>query len=53
MDVMIAQTSEVNMDAESGNFIEITVSDGKPHNSHPVNHLFKQEFDHDTCNVFR
>ena len=26
---MIAQTSAVNMDAELGNLIEITVSDGK------------------------
>ena len=26
---MIAQTSVVNVDAESGNFVEMTVSDGK------------------------
>ena len=26
---MIAQTSAVNMDAESGNLVEITMSDGK------------------------
>ena len=49
---MIAQTSAVNMDAKYGNLMEITVSDGKPHNSHHVNVLYKQECDHGTCLVF-
>ena len=46
---MISQTSAVNMDAESGNLMKITVFDEKlyhkSHNFHPVNHLYKQERD--------
>ena len=54
--LMIAQTSAVNTDAESGNLMEITVFDGKtvakPQHFHPVNHLYKQECNHGTCLVF-
>ena len=53
---MIAQTSAVNTDAESGNLMEITVFDGKTVAQAtafiPVNHLYKQECDHGTCLVF-
>ena len=47
---MIAQISALNMDAESGNLREITVSDGKivAHAtiSHPVIPLYKQKCNH-------
>ena len=50
---MIAQVSAVNVYGESGNLMEITVSDGKTSTSHripnPVNHLYKQECNHVTC----
>ena len=48
---MNAQISAVNMDSESGNLINITVSDG---NSvvEDINHLYKQECNHGTCLVF-
>ena len=45
--IPIAQTSAVYMDAESGNVMEITVSDGKTiaqvTEFPPMNHLYKQE----------
>ena len=52
---MIAQTSAVNTDAESGNLMEITVFDGKtvvqatafPSREPSV----KQECDHGTCKI--
>ena len=54
--LMLAQTSAVNMDAESGNLMEITVFDGKTV-AHATEfpyliHLYKQECDHGTCLVF-
>ena len=55
---MTAQISiaTVNMDAESSNLVEMTVSDGKtvrkPQNTHPVIRLNKQECNHGTCLVF-
>ena len=44
----------VNMDAESGNLVEMMVFDwntvAHAHNSHPVNHLYKHEYNHGTYN---
>ena len=48
---MIAHTSAVNTDAESGNLMEITVFDGKTV-AQAVNNLCKQEYIHGTCLVF-
>ena len=45
--LIITQISAVKIDAESGNLMEHSVSDGK--NSHPVIRLYKQECNHGTC----
>ena len=44
----------VKIDAKSGNLMKNSILNGKTvtHNSHPVIHLYKQEFNHSTCLEF-